>query len=319
MPGEPDAYPTRDEVADYLDSYARQFRLPIRFNDGVRRLTCDGSGFSAILASGSLLRARAVIVATGAYQVPRVLPAARDLPSTVTQLSPTTYRNPAATPDGGVLVVGDGATGRQIALELASAGHRVLLATGRPRRVTAECVGGRSVFWWLRRAGALAAHRDSLVGRYLRRSDPFPGRHLSLRGLAARGIDIRGRLSGFSGAVPRFADGAAESVGVVVWATGYTDETGWLAIRGAIDAQGGIIETDGFAPVSGLHFVGRSWQRSRGSALLLGVGGDAHHVVDHITDSLELASSRLAAHHHRHHHDACASPRPGCRPSAARR
>ncbi|HEX7173003.1 MAG TPA: NAD(P)/FAD-dependent oxidoreductase [Candidatus Limnocylindria bacterium] len=318
MPGEPDAYPTRDEVADYLDSYARHFRLPIRFSDGVRRLTSDGSGFSAILASGSLLRARAVIVATGAFQVPRVLPAARDLPSTVTQLSPTTYRNPAATPNGRVLVVGDGATGRQIALELATAGRLVSLATGRPRRVTAERVGGRSVFWWLSRAGALAAHRDSLVGRYLRRTDPFPGRHLSLRALAARGVKIRGPLSGFSDAVPRFADGAAESVSVVVWATGYTDETGWLAIAGATDAQGRIIETDGFAPVSGLHFAGRSWQRSRGSALLSGVGADARHVVDHITDSLDVSSSRVAAHHHRHHHDAPASQRPGCRLSAIR-
>jgi putative flavoprotein involved in K+ transport len=81
------------------------------------------------------------------------------------------------------LVVGDGATGRQIALELAAT-HRVLLSTGRPRRVIPERVLGRSIFWWLDRRGLARAGRDSMVGRFLRERDPLPGRRLGLAGCA---------------------------------------------------------------------------------------------------------------------------------------
>jgi putative flavoprotein involved in K+ transport len=311
MSGQPHAYPTRDEVADYLESYARHFRLPIRFSDGVRSLSREPSGFSAVLDSGHRLRSVAVIVATGAFQVPVVPPVARDLSPWVAQLTPNTYRNPEATPDGRVLVVGDGATGRQIALELSGAGRHVTLATGRSRRVTPPRIAGRSIFWWLSRTGAMTAHRDSPLGRYLRRSDPFPGRHLSLSVLATHGIDIRGRLEGFSGAKPRFADRTAGSVEVVVWATSYADDTDWLRVAGATDAAGRVIETDGVAPVRGLYYVGRSWQRSRGSALLLGVGADARHVVDHIASDLEVAPARRAIPHLNHPNERAGTPRPG--------
>lgn len=159
------------------------------------------------------------------------------------------------------------------------------------------------------------AHRGSPLGRYLRRSDPFPGRHLSLGVLAAQGIDVRGRLEGFSGATPRLADGAAHSIDVVVWATGYTDDTDWLRVPGATDAQGRVIEADGVAPVRGLYYVGRSWQRSRGSALLLGVGADARHVVHHITNNLQATSARPVVHHQRDPDAWAAPPHAGYRGS----
>jgi cation diffusion facilitator CzcD-associated flavoprotein CzcO len=80
-------------------------------------------------------------------------------------------------PPGRVLVVGDGATGRQLAVEL-MATHDVLLATGRPRRASLERILGKSIFWWMDRLGVLGATRESRIGRYLLAADPFPGKAL---------------------------------------------------------------------------------------------------------------------------------------------
>lgn len=83
-----------------------------------------------------------------------------------------------------------------------------------------------------------------------------------------------------------FADGSFRDVDSVVWATGYSDDTSWVSIPGATDATGKFAESRGISPVSGLFFVGRSWQWTRGSALLLGVGEDARFIVDQIVRQL---------------------------------
>jgi putative flavoprotein involved in K+ transport len=183
------------------------------------------------------------------------------------------------------LVVGDGATGRQIALELAAT-HRVLLSTGRPRRVIPERVLGRSIFWWLGRRGLARAGRDSMVGRFLRGRDPFPGRRLGLGRLRAAGVVTKARLASMDGNLATFGDGSAEMIAAVVWATGYHDDTSWLVADGALDGQGQVLEWEGVSPVEGLYYIGRSWQRNRGSALLLGVGEDARLIVDRVSASL---------------------------------
>ena len=94
-------------------------------------------------------------------------------------MTPESYKRPAQVPPGRVLVVGDGATGRQIAVELAAT-HEVLLATGQPRRVSPQRILGRSVFWWMDRLGILRASRETRVGRYLTGADPFPDKPLGL-------------------------------------------------------------------------------------------------------------------------------------------
>src|SRR2546423_3263575 len=108
--------------------------------------------------------ARALVIASGAFQVPRIPALSAAFSPEVCQLTAASYRNPSQVPAGTVLVAGDGATGRQIALELAGT-HNVLLATGRSRRVTPDRVLGRSIFWWLDHLGVLGATRDSRIGR----------------------------------------------------------------------------------------------------------------------------------------------------------
>lgn len=285
LAGDPDGYPTKDEIADYLEAYARHFALPVTVGSGVERLERVHGVIRATTTTGRVITARAVVLATGAFQHPAIPAVARDLAPDVVQLTPETYRNPQQTPAGRVLVVGDGATGRQIARELSTT-HDVLLSTGRPRRVSPERILGRSLFWWLDTLGILRQPRDAAVGRWLRRADPFPGKHLALDRLRERGITVLGRLTAAAGRRVTFAGGATAEVDVVVWATGYRDETDWVAIPEVLDGRGAFVERRGISPLPTVTFVGRNWQWSRGSALLAGVGADAAHVAQHLVQIL---------------------------------
>jgi putative flavoprotein involved in K+ transport len=303
VPGDPDGYPTKDEIADYLERYARRFDLPVLTETGIRSLTRVNGGFRARTNAGEIIDARAVVLATGAFQRPAIPPISRQLSPDVMQLTTESYKRPGQVPPGRVLVVGDGATGRQIAVELAAT-HEVLLATGRPRRVSPQRILGRSVFWWMDRLGILRASRETRVGRYLMKADPFPGKDLGLRRLQRRGVRVVGRLRDVSGKDIGFASGETADMDAVIWATGYKDDGRWVAIPEVKDAHGEFAHRDGISPVPGLYFTGRSWQWTRGSALLHGVGDDAARVVSRITERL---SGNMIGEHEMESRDSAAA------------
>ena len=122
FPAPADTYPTKDPVADYLQTYVTVFDLPVRLNARVTSLTRTDDGFEVRTADDTL-QAGQVVVATGPFQVPFVPPAAQGLEPSVTQIHSASYRNPAALPSGPVLVVGGGNSGFQIAEELAATRH----------------------------------------------------------------------------------------------------------------------------------------------------------------------------------------------------
>jgi putative flavoprotein involved in K+ transport len=294
LPGDPHGYPTKDEIADYLEAYARRLGAPVRLRTGVRRLSRSGDRFHAEVDGGGVLEARAVVLACGAFQEPVVPPFAAALSSEVLQLTSATYRNPGQLPQRRVLVAGDGATGRQLALEL-TPGRAVWLATGRPRLVVGRRILGRDQMWWSQRLGLLRASRESAVGRLLRRYEPFPGEELRLRSLRRRGVRIAARASGARGRSVAFADGTSVEVDAVVWAVGWRERTGWVDVPGATDAHGRFVERRGVSPVPGLYFVGREWQWTRGSGLLAGVALDAAYVADRIVERLAPAHGASTA------------------------
>jgi len=286
VPGDPNGFPTKDEMADYLENYATHFDLPVMLKTGIASLERTNGGFRTVTEAGEEIHSRAVVLATGAYQRPAVPAISKELSAEVLQLTPESYENPAQLPPGRVLVVGDGATGRQIAVEL-SAAHEVFLATGRPRRVSPDRVLGKSIFWWMDKLGIVRASRDSAIGRYLMKTDPFPGKDLELERLRERGLEVVGRLSRVEGKMVTFADGNTTEVDAVIWATGYRDDAERVAIPEAMDADGNFLHARGVSPVPNLYFIGRSWQWTRGSALLTGVGADASYLTDHILTQLE--------------------------------
>jgi putative flavoprotein involved in K+ transport len=281
VPSDPEGYPTKDEIADYLESYATQFELPVLVDTHIRWLERTNGGFRTTTGTGETIDCRAVVLATGAFEQPALPLISQQLAADILQLSPETYTSPAQVPVGSVLVVGDGATGRHMARELTTT-HQVLLATGRPRRVSPEHILGKSLFWWMDKLGLLRASRESAIGKYLMRVDPFPDKALELKRLRQQGVMVVGRLLHVDGKNVTFESREAAAVETVIWATGYKEDTDWIAIPQAKDAQGNLLHRRGVSPVPHLYVIGRSWQWTRGSALLTGVGDDAAFIKDHI-------------------------------------
>jgi putative flavoprotein involved in K+ transport len=286
LDGDADGYASRDEFAAYLQAYAQHFQLPIRLNTPISRLEQVEGGFCASLADNTRIESRAVVLATGAFQKPAVPAIAAHFSADVAQFTAANYRNPAQVPPGSVVVVGDGATGRDIANEL-SISHKVFLATGKSRRLLPDRVLGRSVWWWFDRLGLLAASADSHIGQFIRKRDPFPGRGKDFTYLRRKGVQIVGRLSQVDGKKAIFVTGDMIETDAVVWATGYTDNSDWVAIPEIKDMRGQFIHQQGTTAVPNLYFIGRPWQRSRGSALITGVGADAAFVAARIAQSLD--------------------------------
>ncbi|SJM33688.1 Uncharacterized oxidoreductase CzcO-like [Mesorhizobium delmotii] len=286
--GNREQYPTRDEFADYLETYASTFSLPLRLGTRVVRLTRTGQcEFAALLDNGATIEASRVIIATGGFQVPLIPPISKGFGMAVKQLTADTYNAPSRVASGPVLVVGDGASGRDIAAELASF-HPTMLATGKPRKLFPERILGKSVWWWLDLLGLLRAAPDSLIGRKMRKADAFPDRDRGIASLERLGVRMTPRLTEASGSVAIFQDGSTAEVSTVIWSVGYRDNSSWVQIPGA--TQGGaFLHVEGRSPVPGLYFVGRSWQRNRASALVMGVGRDAEIIVSQIMGQYEHA------------------------------
>ncbi|MBX3532169.1 MAG: NAD(P)-binding domain-containing protein [Rhizobiaceae bacterium] len=286
MPGNREQYPTRDEFADYLESYATACRLPIRIGARVSRLRRQRDGrFEAAFADGSVATARAVIIATGGFQLPLVPEVARGFSDEVTQITAESYRDPSQIADGRVLVVGDGASGRDIAAELAPL-RETWLATGKPRLLFPERILSKSVWWWLALSGLLCAPEDSFFGRMLKKNDAFPDRDRSVESLKRFGVRVVGRLTHAGGSGATFGDGHRADIRTVIWAVGYRDDTGWVDIAEAKDSRGAFAHTEGVSPVPGIYFVGRPWQRNRASALVMGAGADAERIVSRIRETV---------------------------------
>jgi putative flavoprotein involved in K+ transport len=145
LEGDPNGYASRDEFADYLERYAMHFQFPVELDTGIQRLERLNSHFCATDVHGREMEMKAVVLANGGFQKPAIPSFSKGLSNQVQQFSAANYRNPSQIPAGNVVVVGDGATGRDIASELAET-HRVYLATGKPRRLMPERILGISMW-----------------------------------------------------------------------------------------------------------------------------------------------------------------------------
>lgn len=281
FPGDPDAYPTRDQVVAYLERYARHFDLPIAFGRRVTSLEPRGGRYR-VVAGDVAYEADQVVVATGAFPVPVVPAIAEDLAPEVLQLHSTRYRSPGDLPEGRILVVGGGNTGFQIAEEL-SATCEVHLSVGSRQTPFPQRFLGRDLFWWLTRLGLMGKSIDSRIGRRMRSRDPVLVGSSPRRLERRHGVRLRPRAIGASGNSVRFADGTELQVSGVVWATGYRLDQSWIDVPRGVD--GTIAHTRGVSDSPGLYFLGLPWQHSRGSAL-----------IGWVKDDAEFIAGRIAAH-----------------------
>src|SRR5215207_3522251 len=233
FPGDPLAFPTKDEQADYLEDYASRFHLPVRPNTAVTRLSHDGQRFH-VAAGAQRWTAKNAVLATGACHLPKTPGFAAELPSDVLQLHSHNYKNPAQLKPGPVLVVGVGNSGAEIALDT-SRTHETWLA-GKPSgeipfrhgRTTA-----RFVFPVVRFAGARVLNTNTPVGRKVLPKMASTARPLirtKLADLAAAGVHLVPRVAGVRDGEVMLADGRSVPVANVIWCTGFTEAYPWLDI-----------------------------------------------------------------------------------------
>jgi putative flavoprotein involved in K+ transport len=282
FPGDPFHYPARDEVADYLEAYAARFELPVRPGIRVDRLSRQGDRF-LVAAGDRRFEAANVVVAAGAYHHPRVPGFAAELDPAIRQLHSSAYRRPDQLRDGGVLVVGAGNSGAEIALEL-SASHPVWLSGRHPGNEPARA-GSRfdrvttPAIWF---AFSRVLSVDNPVGRRLRPkllTAAAPLARVRRRDLAAAGVERVPRTAGTRDGLPLLEDGRVLEVANVVWCTGFRHDFGWVDLP-VFDDDGEPRHDRGVvADQPGLYFVGLFFLSSVTSALVGGVGRDAGHVA----------------------------------------
>lgn len=203
----PDAFATKDRVADYLVDYSKMIEAPIR--TGVEVLRAErqskGAGFLVETSHGQI-EAKCIVAATGAFQqpvIPPIVPATQDL----LQLHSYDYRNEDQLPTGNVLVVGAGSSGAQIADELNRAGRGVFLSVGphdRPPRRYRE----RDFVWWLGVLGLwdIAAVEPGTEHVTIAVSGAYGGQTMDFRRLAHEGVTLVGMTEGFTAGQMTFAD-----------------------------------------------------------------------------------------------------------------
>jgi putative flavoprotein involved in K+ transport len=281
----PDLYfPTKDEAADFLEQYARQFNLPIRLGMKVYELDRDGAGFR-LMAGESSLQSRNVIIATGAFQKPFIPAMSEQFKSEIQQVHSANYRNPDRINARDVLVVGAGNSGGEIAIELARAGKRVWMAgrdVGRPPAINLRWFLGGKPYWWFLR-NVVTLHTP--IGRRLKAKVLGHGNPLvSFRreDVIAAGVEATPRVVGAKDGCPQLEDGRVIPAEAIIWASGYRSDYDWVKLP-VFDAIGRPEHRRGVVPeVPGLFFLGLPFQTGLTSPLFGGVGRDDKYIAGQI-------------------------------------
>jgi putative flavoprotein involved in K+ transport len=207
---DPDGFMAVAELIDFLDAYAASTNAPVRTNTSVVSVTREGRAYRVSTDRGDWV-ANAVVLATGACNIPSKPAVAENIPDHIVQLTPHEYRSPDQLDAGGVLVVGGSATGLQFADELLAAGHDVTMAVGEHVRMPRH-YRGRDIFYWLSHTGIHDECYDEVEDINRGRRLPSPqlvGSHdkpiLDLNSLTDQGACVVGRLMGVRDGVAQFS------------------------------------------------------------------------------------------------------------------
>jgi putative flavoprotein involved in K+ transport len=289
FPGSASSYPTKDETADYLEAYAREFELPFRTGVKVDRVSKTGDRFEVSCGEHTLF-AENVVVATGAFDTPKVPAFARELGERIVQLHSKHYRNPSQIQPGAVLIVGAGNSGAEIAIELAP--HHKTWLSGPDTGQEPTRAGSRldhlitPLMWFV----ATQLTVKTMPGRKLRDHFIDPPRGIPLgrvrrQDFAPAGIERVPRTIAARNGCPILENGRVLDVSTVIWCTGYKPNYDWIDLslrthNGFPIHDRGIVDD-----CPGLYFVGLLFLYSLSSALLGGVGRDAKYIVEHIVST----------------------------------
>jgi putative flavoprotein involved in K+ transport len=270
-------------MADYLESYAKHFHLPVRTGIRVNNLSMEGDRF--VVTAGSLrLESENVVVAMANYQTPRLPAFAPDLDPEIVQLHSHQYRNPSQLQDGGVLIVGVGNSGADIGMEVAQT-HPTWMSgkeSGHVPWPIESFLGRHFLLRLVRFIGHHVLSVSTPIGRKLRPkllAGAAPLVRVKPRDLVSAGIERVPRVVGVRNGRPLLADGRTLEVANVIWCTGYHPGFSWIDLP-IFGEDGRPMHDRGVVTaVPGMYFVGLHFLYSMTSATLTGVGRDAERVA----------------------------------------
>jgi putative flavoprotein involved in K+ transport len=283
FPAKADAFPTKEQMAFYLEAYAKRFNLPVRTEARVEKLAKQRDGFS-VTAGGERFEAQNVVVAMGNYQQPRKPEFAKEMDPGIVQIHSGDYRNPSQLQDGGVLVVGVGNSGADIGLEVART-HPTWLSGKETGHIPWPIEGfmGRHILVRLMRfVGHHILSVGTPIGRKLRpkllKKQP-PLIRVKPKDLVNAGIERVPKVVGVRDGKPLLADDRTLDVKNIIWCTGYEPGFSWIDLP-IFGEDGRPVHDRGIVDrAPGLYFVGLHYLYSMTSDTITGVGRDAERIA----------------------------------------
>lgn len=286
FPAAGDSFPTKEQLADYLEAYSRRFHLPVRTGLRVDRVWRRGDRF-LVSAGAQRFEAENVVVAMANYQQPRTPTFAKNLDTSIRQIHSAEYRNPGQLQPGKVLVVGAGNSAADIAIEL-SRTHATLMSGKESGHIPFRIESFFARFVAVRIVRFIGHHILSLatpIGRKLRPKmlhRPAPLVRVKPADLVAAGVERVPRVEGVRDGLPLLADGRTLDVQNVIWCTGYDPGFSWIDLP-VFEPNGDPVHDRGIVSrAPGLFFVGLHYLYSMTSATIVGVSRDAKRVVSAI-------------------------------------
>ncbi len=297
FPGPQRSYPSKDDIADYLQDYTSRHGLPAKTGVRVVKVSTDGEDYTIETEKGHYV-AQNVVVATGAFHHPRVPVFAADLAEEIVQFHSSQYQRPSQVREGPVLIVGAGQSGAEIALDLA-VDHHVWLSGRDPGEE--PVVRGTFMGRLLTPVVAFAATRlinvGNPLGRKMRRHFFYPPRGIPRSGgtrklLGRAGVECVERTTGVRDGYPELSGGRVLNVPTVIWSTGFVRDYGWIDLPifdeyGMPDHERGVVRSH-----PGLYFIGLPFQHTLSSPLIMGVGRDAAFIARHIASEQAIERGR---------------------------
>ena len=284
-------FPTKDEMADYLESYATHFDLPVQTGVRVDRLSKQGDRF-IVEAGDTRFEADKVVVAMSNEQKPRIPSFASELDPSIVQMHSIDYRNPSQLRDGAVLIVGAGNSGADIGLDIAR-NHRTWLS-GRDTGHVPVRIEGLAARLFDPILFRIIFHRvftlDTPVGRKMRPkllSGGMPLVRVKPKDIIAAGIERVPRTAGIRDGLPLLDDGRVLDVANVIWCTGFHPSFSWIDLP--VFEGGEPVQRRGVvASEPGLYFVGLDFLYAASSSMIQGVSRDAAYIANHIASAVRV-------------------------------
>jgi putative flavoprotein involved in K+ transport len=286
-PGDPNYFPTKDEMGDYLENYAKHFNLPVRNNVKVDGLSREGNKY-CITTGDMHFEAEHVIIAMSNYQIPKIPAFAKDINPDIVQIHSFDYRDMSQLQQGSVLVVGAGNSGSELALEAARNNREVWLAGRDTGHIPFNIEGTLAKLIMVRLVIRFIFHRilttSTPIGRKVRPkviSEGGPLIRIKPNEITKAGIERIPKIAGVSNGLPIDENQQVIDVKNIIWCTGFYPAYSWIDIPIFKDKEPmqerGVVKNE-----PGLYFVGMHFLYSLSSAMIHGAERDAEHVVSTI-------------------------------------